>query len=160
MLVGGFDVVVVKKCYCYFFYYIFCDLNVRIREEYLCKFVDFVKRLYFKCIFLLFCFVWFLLFLFLLFLLIIIFFFFSFLECDIMNNLIDVGFVFNISEGNIVVVFFVVFLMLLILVGNIMVCVCFYYYCDFRIICNYFIISLSVVDILVVLLVMFFWFVL
>lgn len=76
------------------------------------------------------------------------------------NNLLDIEFVYNISDGNIVVVFFVVVLMLLILVGNIMVCVCFYCYCDFRIICNYFIISLSVVDILVVLLVMLFWLVL
>lgn len=160
MLAGGFDVVAVKKCYCYLFYYIFCDLNVRTREEHSCKFVDFVKRPYFKYIFLLPRFVRFLPFLSLSFPSITIFSFFSLSERDTMNNSTDVGFVFNTSEGNIVAAFFVALLMLLTLVGNTMVCACFYYYRDLRTICNYFIISLSAADILVALLAMPFWLVL
>ena len=67
---------------------------------------------------------------------------------------------FQTSDENIVAAFFVAVVMLLTLAGNIIVCVCFYCYRDLRTICNYFIISLSISDILVALLAMPFWLVL
>ena len=64
---------------------------------------------------------------------------------------------FHVNSLNIASACFVAVLMLLTLAGNITVCVCFYRYHDLRTICNYFIISLSVSDILVALLAMPIW---
>ena len=61
------------------------------------------------------------------------------------------------STGNIVAVFFVALLIVLTLLGNVVVCACFYCFRELRTICNYFIISLSVADILVALLAMPLW---
>ena len=61
------------------------------------------------------------------------------------------------SEGHIVAVFFVALLIVLTVLGNVVVCTCFYYFHELRTICNYFIISLSVADILVALLPMPLW---
>ena len=64
---------------------------------------------------------------------------------------------FHVNPLNIASAFFVAVLMLLTLAGNIIVCICFCRYHDLRTICNYFIISLSVSDILVALLAMPIW---
>lgn len=76
------------------------------------------------------------------------------------GNIISVFFIgINFILNSIVVVVFVGILILVILFGNVFVCISFYIFFNFRMICNYFIVSLSVVDILVVLFVMLFWFI-
>lgn len=64
------------------------------------------------------------------------------------------------TPGHVVAATFVALLILLTLAGNIMVVACFCCYRNLRTICNYFIISLSVADILVALLAMPFWLIL
>ena len=65
----------------------------------------------------------------------------------------------NPSSSSIVAAVFVGILILVTLFGNILVCVSFYCFASLRTICNYFIVSLSVADILVALLAMPFWFI-
>lgn len=62
------------------------------------------------------------------------------------------------TAGNIIAATFVIVLMLITLFGNGLVCVAFYSFPDLRTICNYFIVSLSLADIIVALLAMPFWF--
>lgn len=63
----------------------------------------------------------------------------------------------NPTPNSIVAAVFVGILILVTLFGNILVCVSFYSFPNLRTICNYFIVSLSVADILVALLAMPFW---
>ncbi|EDO47699.1 predicted protein, partial [Nematostella vectensis] len=63
-----------------------------------------------------------------------------------------------IGASNIIAATFVALLIVLTLGGNFIVCASFYTFRDLRTICNYFIISLSVSDILVALIAMPFWF--
>lgn len=63
----------------------------------------------------------------------------------------------NPTPNSIVAAVFVAILILVTLFGNILVCVSFYSFPNLRTICNYFIVSLSVADILVALLAMPFW---
>ena len=63
------------------------------------------------------------------------------------------------TPSSIVAAAFVGILILVTLFGNILVCVSFYSFPNLRTICNYFIVSLSVADILVALIAMPFWFI-
>lgn len=63
----------------------------------------------------------------------------------------------NPTPVSIVAAVFVAILILVTLFGNALVCVSFYSFANLRTICNYFIVSLSVADILVALLAMPFW---
>ena len=65
----------------------------------------------------------------------------------------------NPTTHSIVAAVFVGILILVTLFGNILVCVSFYSFPNLRTICNYFIVSLSVADILVALVAMPFWFI-
>ena len=65
----------------------------------------------------------------------------------------------NPTPGSIVAAVFVAILIITTLFGNVLVCVSFYKFANLRTICNYFIVSLSVADILVALLAMPFWFI-
>ena len=65
----------------------------------------------------------------------------------------------NPTPQSIVAAVFVAILILVTLFGNVLVCVSFYSFPNLRVICNYFIVSLSVADILVALLAMPFWFI-
>lgn len=65
----------------------------------------------------------------------------------------------NPTPNSIVAAVFVAILILVTLFGNILVCVSFYSFPSLRTICNYFIVSLSVADILVALVAMPFWFI-
>ena len=65
----------------------------------------------------------------------------------------------NPTPQSIVAAVFVAILILVTLFGNVLVCVSFYSFPNLRTICNYFIVSLSVADILVALLAMPFWFI-
>lgn len=62
------------------------------------------------------------------------------------------------TTANVVAATFVIVLIVLTLFGNGLVCAAFYNFSDLRTICNYFIISLSIADIIVALLAMPFWF--
>lgn len=63
----------------------------------------------------------------------------------------------NPTPNSIVAAVFVGILILVTLFGNVLVCISFYTFPNLRTICNYFIVSLSVADILVALLAMPFW---
>lgn len=63
----------------------------------------------------------------------------------------------NPTPSSIVAAVFVGILILVTLFGNVLVCISFYTFPNLRTICNYFIVSLSVADILVALLAMPFW---
>lgn len=65
----------------------------------------------------------------------------------------------NPTSSSIVAAVFVGILILVTLFGNILVCISFYSFPNLRTICNYFIVSLSVADILVALLAMPIWFI-
>lgn len=65
----------------------------------------------------------------------------------------------NPNPQSIVAAVFVAILIVVTLFGNGLVCVSFYSFPNLRVICNYFIVSLSVADILVALLAMPFWFI-
>lgn len=66
----------------------------------------------------------------------------------------------NATPSSVVAAVFVAILILVTLFGNILVCASFYSFPHLRTICNYFIVSLSVADILVALVAMPFWFIL
>lgn len=80
---------------------------------------------------------------------------------NILNDSVMIIFVlFVIDFVNIISVVVVGFVIVFIIFGNVIVCVSFYIFWDFWIICNYFIISFVIFDILVVILGMLFWLVL